>query len=379
MSNQNYYELLGVERTASFEEIKRAFRVQAKKYHPDYHPGDKEAETRFKQINEAYEVLKDDQKRAAYDQYGHEAYVNGMGRSGGAGFGGFDFSGTGFESIFEEMFGAGFGGGTAARSRTRQVKGSDVRYDLNITLDDSFTGVKQNITVETYVQCAACDGKGGESLETCPTCGGGGHVRQRQGFFVVETVCPVCRGTGKSVKNPCKECAGSGRIRKKRTLEVNIPAGVDSGVRMRLAGEGNAGLNGGPAGDLYVFLTVQPHDIFVRQGNDLYCEIPVPMTTAALGGEVKIPTMGGKAEKHTVSAGLQSGDQVRLKNKGMPILKSGGAFGDLYVSFKVETPTNLTDRQKELLREFAAEEGEHQQACTDFFCRLKKIWQDWTD
>lgn len=377
MSNQNYYELLGVERTASFNQIKSAFRVQAKKYHPDYHPGDKEAEARFKQINEAYEVLKDDQKRAAYDQYGHEAYVNGMGRSGaGAGFSGFDFSGTGFESIFEEMFGGAFGGD---RSHFRQSKGSDVRYDLNITLDDSFRGTKKSITVETYVKCDSCNGKGGETLETCPTCGGSGHVRQRQGFFVVETTCPVCHGIGKSVKNPCKDCSGSGRIRKKRTLEVNIPAGVDTGVRMRLAGEGNVGLNGGISGDLYVFLTVQPHDIFVRQGDDLYCEIPVPMTTAALGGTVKIPTMSGKAEVHTVSAGLQSGDQVRLKGKGMPILKSGGAVGNMYISFKVETPTNLTDRQKELLREFATESGEHQQACTDFFCRLKKIWQDWTD
>lgn len=376
MSNQNYYELLGVQRTASFEEIKRAFRVQAKKYHPDYHPDDKEAEARFKQINEAYEVLKDDQKRAAYDQYGHDAYVNGMGKSGNSGFGGFDFSGTGFESIFEEMFGGGFGGGHA---KPRQSKGSDVRYDLEITLDESFTGIKKNITVNTYVPCEDCSGKGGKSTQNCPTCSGMGHVRQRQGFFVVETVCPVCHGTGKSVKDPCSSCSGSGRVRKKRTLEVNIPAGVDSGVRMRLGGEGDAGLNGAPSGDLYVFLTVRPHDIFIRQGNDLYCEIPVPMTVAALGGDVKIPTMSGKAETYTVSAGLQTGKQIRLKGKGMPILKSGGSFGDLYVSFKVETPTNLTARQKELLQEFAAEKGEHQQACTDFFCRLKKIWQDWSE
>lgn len=372
MSTQDYYELLGVTRTASFEEIKRAFRVQAKKYHPDYHPNDPEAEARFKQINEAYEVLKDSQKRAAYDQYGHEAYVNGMGNASNSGFGGFDFSGTGFESIFEEMFGGGFGG---TRSARQSNKGADVRYDLEITLAESFTGIKKNITVETYVPCDACAGKGGKSLESCPTCAGAGHVRQRQGFFVVETVCPVCHGTGKAVKDPCTNCSGAGRVRKERTLEVNIPAGVDSGVRMRLSGEGHAGLNGGHSGDLYVFLTVKPHEIFVRQGNDLYCEIPVSMTTAALGGKVIIPTMDGKGERYTVPAGLQTGSQIKLKNKGMPVLKSGH-FGDLYVSFKVETPTNLTQKQKELLTEFAAEEGEHQQACTDFFCRLKKIWKD---
>ncbi len=373
MTSKTYYELLGVERTASFEEIKRAFRVKAKEFHPDHHSGEKEAEEKFKKINEAYDVLKDEQKRAAYDRYGHEAYVNGMNgaRSGGAGFGGFDFSGSGFESIFEEMF-QNFGGGAARQTHQR---GEDVRFDLEISLAEAYAGVKKTITVETFVACEKCAGKGGKDTTVCPTCSGRGHVRQRQGFFVMETECPTCRATGKVVKDPCAACHGTGRVRKKRTLEVNVPAGVDTGIRMRLAGEGNAGLNGLSAGDLYVFLRVQEHEIFKRQGDDLFCEIPVSMVTAALGGDVFVPTMDGKGQHHDVKPGLQSGERLRLKGLGMPMLKSFQK-GDLYVTFKVETPTKLTSRQKELLAEFAKESGDNQQACQDFFCRIKKIWDN---
>lgn len=374
--SQNYYELLGVSQSASFEEIKRAFRIKAKECHPDYHPGDASAEKKFKEINEAYEVLKDDQKRAAYDRYGHDAYTHGMGQGGGfgqgfgQGFGGFDFSGSGFESIFEEVFN-GFGG---RRRQQTSNRGNDIRHDLTIDLSEAYTGLKKSITIETFTTCSTCDGKGGKHLETCPTCGGQGHVRQRQGFFVVETECPVCHATGKTVKEPCTNCSGTGRIRKKRTLEVNIPAGVDSGVRMRLSGEGDAAMNGGESGDLYVFLNVKEHPIFKRDGANLYCEIPIPMTTAALGGEILIPTMDGKGETVKIKAGMQTGTEIRLKGKGMPILKSG-SFGDLYVIFRIETPTNLTNRQKELLTEFASIGQNNSSAYSDFLSQIKKIFQ----
>ena len=372
---KTYYETLGVAQTASFEEIKRAFRVQAKACHPDYHPDDPQASAKFKEINEAYEVLKDTQKRAAYDRYGHDAYVNGMnGQSGfGQGFGGFDFGGTGFENIFDEVFNA-FGGGRR-RGPTGPARGADLRYNLEIDLAEAYTGVKKNIQVETYVKCDTCDGRGGKNLATCATCGGVGHVRTRQGFFVVETECPVCHGTGKTVKDPCPNCKGTGRLRKNRNLEVNIPAGVDTGVRMRLAGEGDAPLNGGESGDLYVFVSVKEHPIFKRDGADLYCEVPVPMATAALGGEILVPTIDGKGETVKIKPGLQTGDDMKLKGKGMPILRTP-SFGDLYVIFRVETPTNLTQKQKELLREFVAAGHNNQSACDDFLSKIKKIWTE---
>lgn len=377
MANQDYYELLGVNKTASFDEIKRAFRIKAKECHPDYHPGDKQAEVRFKEINEAYEVLKDEQKRAAYDRYGHEAYTSGMGAGqgfGNSGFGGFDFSGTGFESIFEEMF-SGFTG-RSAHTGTNQLRGADVRYDISITLQEAYEGLKKPITIETYVACEACNGKGGKQLEQCSTCGGHGHVRQRQGFFVVDTECPTCHGSGKMVKDPCSKCRGSGHVRKKRTLEVNIPKGVDTGIRMRLPGEGDAGIHGGSTGDLYVFLTIKEHEIFEREGANLYCEMPIPMTVAALGGDVTIPSMNGIGEKIEIKAGTQSGHQMKIKGKGMPILKSS-SFGDMFVTFKVETPINLNAKQKELLKQFAAESDDHNQtACSDFLCQIKKLWSN---
>jgi len=374
---QTYYETLGISQTASFDEIKRAFRVKAKECHPDYHPNDPEAERKFKSINQAYEVLKDDQKRAAYDRYGHDAFVNGMNGQAvfGQGFGGFDFGAGGFENIFDEMFSA-FGGGRRS-ARTQTPRGDDLRYNLEIDLTEAYTGLKKNITVDNFTSCPKCNGRGGKNLGTCPTCNGAGHVRTRQGFFVMETECPVCHGTGKVVKDPCSDCKGTGRIRHKRTLEVNIPAGVDTGVRMRLAGEGDAALNGGESGDLYVFVSVKEHPIFKRDGADLYCEIPVPMTTAALGGDILVPTMDGKGTQVKIKAGLQTGEQMKLKGKGMPLLKSS-SFGDLYLIFRVETPRNLTAKQKELLTEFNNSGSGNHSACDDFLSKIKKIWADLT-
>ena len=369
--SKTYYETLGISQTASFEEIKRAFRVKAKSCHPDYHPDDPDAAAKFKEVNEAYEVLKDTQKRAAYDRYGHDAYVGGM--NGRGGFGGFDFGGSGFENIFDEVFNA-FGGGRK-RGQPSPNRGADIRYNLEIDLAEAYTGIKKKIQPETYVACSKCQGRGGQHLETCPTCGGAGHVRTRQGFFIMETECPICHGTGKTVKDPCPDCRGTGRIRQKRTIEVDIPAGVDTGVRMRLTGEGDAPLNGGENGDLYVFVSVKEHPVFKRDGADLYCEIPVPMTTAALGGELFVPTMDGKGTTVTIKPGLQTGAEMRLKGKGMPRLRSE-SFGDLYLIFRVETPTNLTTRQKELLREFEGAGRDNQTACADFLGKIKKIWQD---
>ncbi len=368
----DYYETLGVERTASFDEIKRAFRTKAMSCHPDHHADDPEAEKRFKELAEAYEVLKDNDKRATYDRVGHEAFKNGMGGGAGGfggGFGGgFDFSGMGFEDLFAEMFGMSRG-----RPRGGKPKGDDVRYDMDITLEEAYHGLKKTINVNTFTKCETCNGAGGEDLTTCGTCGGMGMVRQRQGFFVVETPCPVCHGTGKTIKHPCKECDGQGRKRKRRDLEITIPAGVDSGVRMRLAGEGDAAPNGGESGDLYVFLNVRPHKLFERKGNDLFVEVPVPMVTAALGGDVFVPTLDGKGETYTLKAGLQSGTQVRLNGKGMPILRTE-RFGDLYVTFRVETPTNLSSEQKDLLRQFEGMGKKNTSLCDEFKNLVDKIF-----
>lgn len=364
----DYYEILGVSKTASADEIKRAFRSKAKECHPDYHPNDTAAEQRFKDLNEAYDVLKDAQKRSAYDQYGHAAF-NGAG--GGGGFGGFDFSGSGFESIFEEMF-SNFGGGMRSRGATQSAP-IDVRYDLEISLEEAYRGLKKKIKVETFTSCAKCGGKGGKDTQTCSTCGGHGHVRQRQGFFVVETPCPVCHGSGKSIKDPCSSCQGTGRVHQTKELEVNIPKGVDSGVRMRLSGEGSVGIRSQQSGDLYVFLTVQKHPVFEREGEHLFCEMPIPMTTAALGGKVIIPTIDGHGAEVDVKAGTQTGAQLKVKGKGMPRLRSD-SYGDLFITLIVETPKNMTARQKELLKEFAAEGQNNQSAYTDFLNTVKNWW-----
>lgn len=373
MSKQDYYDMLGVSRTASADELKRAFRIKAKECHPDYHPDDKTAESRFKELNEAYEVLKDPQKRAAYDQYGHDAFKQGGGAGGfggfGQGFGGFSGFG-GFENIFEEMFS---GATRSSRGTAQPQKGEDVRYDLELTLEEAYQGLKKTITVDNFVKCDTCSGKGGKSVQTCPSCGGTGRMRQRQGFFVFETDCPACRGTGKSVKDACGNCKGTGRIRKKRTLEVNVPKGVDTGIRMRLSGEGNAGFQGTPHGDMYVFIAIKDHDVFVREGNDLYCEMPIDIATLALGGELKVPTIDGKGAMAQIKAGTQTGTRIRLKGKGMPVLRGSG-FGDLYVDLRVVTPTNLSDRQKELLREFSG--LEKNKGDDGFLSKIKRFLGD---
>ena len=382
MAKQDYYELLGVSKDASDAEIKKAYRSLAMKYHPDRNPGDKEAELKFKEVTEAYEVLKDGQKRAAYDQYGHAAFAQGGGAGGfGGGFGGFNFDfggGAGglgdiFGDIFSEFMGAAAGG----RGRTSQQgqRGADIRYDLEISLEEAYTGLKKEIEIQTAVKCEECNGTGaekGSKAETCEMCHGTGRVRRQSGFFIEERPCPTCHGTGKVIKNPCKRCHGTGKVSQKKVLEVNIPAGIDNDNRMRLAGQGEAGSNGGPNGDLYIFVHVKPHALFKREGADLYCNIPVSMVTAALGGTIEIPCIDGTKEKVTISAGTQSGDEVRLRKKGMSVLQSKG-LGDLFVRFKVETPTKLTAKQKELLKQFEAESGESSPESNGFFEKLKDL------
>ncbi|AWK86085.1 molecular chaperone DnaJ [Azospirillum thermophilum] len=386
MAKQDYYELLGVEKGASADELKKAYRKMAMKYHPDRNQGDKDAEQKFKEISEAYDVLKDDQKRAAYDRFGHAAFENGRG-GGAGGFGGgaggfnFDFGGAGgFADIFDEMFGEFMGGrrgGGGASSR-----GQDLRYNLEISLEEAFKGTQTTVRVPTSVQCDSCNGSGaaaGTQPVTCPTCQGHGKVRAQQGFFTIERTCPGCHGQGRVIKDPCKSCGGAGRLRKEKTLQVNIPAGVEDGTRIRLAGEGEAGLRGAPPGDLYIFLAIAPHPIFQRDGANIHCRVPIPMTTAALGGSVEVPTIDGTRTKVTVPPGTQSGHQFRIKSKGMSVLRSTQR-GDMYIQAVVETPVNLTKRQQELLREFdtAGKEGSHPQS-EGFFAKVKELWEDLKD
>ena len=381
MAKQDYYELLGVNKNASDAEIKKAYRTLAMKYHPDRNPGDKEAETKFKEVTEAYEILKDGQKRAAYDQYGHAAFAQGGGAGGfGGGFGGFNFgfgggSGGGFGGIFDDIFSEFMGAAAGGRSRTSQQgqRGADIRYDLEISLEEAYTGLKKEIEIQTAVKCDECNGTGaaaGSKAETCDMCHGTGRVRRQSGFFIEERTCPTCHGTGQVIKNPCKKCGGTGKVSQKKVLEVNIPAGIDTENRMRLSGQGEAGSNGGPNGDLYIFVHVKPHPLFKREATDLYCDIPVSMVTAALGGTIEIPCIDGTKEKVTISAGTQSGDEVRLRKKGMSVLQSKG-LGDLFVRFKVETPTKLTAKQKELLKQFEAESKESSPESNGFFEKLK--------
>lgn len=379
MTKRDCYELLGVEKNASEIEIKKAYRCLAMKYHPDRNPGDKEAEIKFKEVTEAYEILKDGQKRAAYDRYGHAAFASGGGAGFGGGFGGFnfDFGGTGgFGSIFEDIF-SEFMGGAAGRGRSQYTgqRGADVRYDLEITLEEAYTGMKKEIEIQTAVRCDECSGTGaaeGSKPETCEMCRGTGRVRRQSGFFIEERVCPTCHGTGSVIKDPCKKCRGTGKVSQKKVLEVNIPAGIDTENRMRLSGQGEAGLHGGPNGDLYIFIHVKPHSIFRREGADLYCTVPVAMTTAALGGCLEIPCLDGSTEKVTIEAGTQSGQEIRLRKKGMTVLQSKN-LGDLFVQFKVETPTKLTAKQKELLKQFDEESHESCPESMGFFEKLKEF------
>ncbi len=349
MAKADFYQILGVTKTVTEVELKVAFRKAAMQHHPDRNPGDKNAEVKFKEINEAYQCLSDGQKRAAYDRFGHAAFEN-----GGAGAGMGDGFGSSMADIFDDLFGDMMGRSRGGARTGGRERGSDLRYNLDITLEDAFRGKTASVTIPTSIACEACAGSGakpGSKPRPCSTCGGHGRVRAQQGFFAIERTCPTCQGRGEVIDNPCASCAGSGRVTRDRTLSVNIPAGVEDGTRIRLAGEGEAGLRGGPAGDLYIFLAVKPHQFFQRDGADLYCRVPISMVQAALGGEFSVPTVDGGQTKVKIPDGTQSGKQFRIKAKGMPILRSRD-LGDLYIQAVVETPQNLNKRQRELLAEF---------------------------
>jgi molecular chaperone DnaJ len=374
MAKRDYYEVLGVPRGAGDGDLKRAYRKLAMELHPDRNPGDTTAEARFKEINEAYEVLKDPQKRAAYDQFGHQAFEHGGvgGRPGG-----FDFSS--FSDVFDDLFGDFMGGG--GRRRGANSRGSDLRYNLTISLEEAFTGKKAQIRVPTSIACDACRGSGGAAGSepgACPSCRGIGRVRSQQGFFTVERTCPTCQGGGRVISDPCTACGGAGRVQRERTLAVTIPQGVEDGTRIRLSGEGEAGLRGGQPGDLYIFVGVAPHRFFKRDGSNLFCRVPIPMVRAALGGQIEVPTIEGRRASITVAPGTQTGRQMRLRGKGMTELH-GGARGDLFVEVVVETPVNLTRRQQELLREFerAGESADSTHPESEgFFAKVKELWAE---
>ena len=374
MAKQDYYELLGVDRTASESELKSAFRKMAMKYHPDRNPDNPDAEKSFKEVNEAYDILKDGQKRAAYDQFGHEAFEGGMG--GGGNPQGFS---SGFSDIFDQMFGD-VGGGR--RGNSNGNRGSDLRYNLSISLEEAFTGRQAEVKVPTAVVCDACEGSGaaaGSKPITCRTCQGTGRVRAQQGFFTIERTCGTCGGAGQVIENPCGKCRGTGRIQKEKNLEVNIPAGVEEGTRIRLTGEGEAGARNGPPGDLYIFLSVEEHPIFTREGGDIYCHVPLTMTLAALGGQVEVPTLGGGRARINIPAGTQGGKQFRLRGKGMSILRRSDR-GDLYVEAGVETPVNLSKEQKKLMEQFSELTNEkNSPVSSGFFAKVKGLWEDLKD
>lgn len=352
----DYYESLEVSRTASPDELKKAFRKQAMRYHPDRNPGDAAAEQKFKEINEAYDVLKDTQKRAAYDQYGHDAFEGGMGGAGG-GFGSGFAGAGGLGDIFDQMFGDMMGGRRGGGRRT----GADVQVQVEITLMEAFTGVRKDVEVRTRVACESCHGSGSADPKagssTCPTCHGAGKVRAQQGFFLVERPCPTCHGSGRTVANPCKVCHGTGTEAKTETISIDIPAGVEDGTRIRMAGKGEAGGEGVQPGDLYVHISVLSHDIFQRDGANIYCRVPLRMTQAALGTEVEVPVVDGGRSKVRIPAGTQTGETFRLRGKGFSVLRSS-ARGDMYIQVSVETPSHLTKRQRELLEEFEKEAGD---------------------
>ena len=389
MSKRDYYEILGVAKTADAKTMKSAFRKKAMECHPDRHPDDPEAEARFKELNEAYGILSDEQKRASYDRMGHAAFQHGGGASGG-GF-------QDFNDIFSQIFGGGaagggfadmFGGGGGRSRRQTKARGSDLRYELDISLEEAFAGKDIDITVPIAEDCERCDGIGAEpgaSVDTCSTCAGQGRVRQQQGFFTMERACPTCGGQGEYVSDPCKSCDGVGQTRQETELDVSIPAGVEDGTRIRLTGQGDAGPKRGASGgtqrgDLYIFVSVKPHELFERDGANLFCRAPVPMTTAALGGEVEIPTIDGGRSKIKISEGSQTGKRLRLRGKGMSILRADKR-GDMYIELAIETPSGLTKRQKELLEEFKVEGGDHSESpqSRNFFDKAKSFWEDLVD
>ena len=375
MSNKDFYEILGVTRNAGGDEIKKAYRKLAMKYHPDRNKGDQSAEKKFKEVSAAYEILKDPEKKSAYDQYGHDAFKQG-GMGGAQGFG--DFAG-GFSDIFEEFFGGGFGNS----SRRRPTRGDDLRYNMSISLQEAYNGKKSSIKIPNYVGCDLCAATGSADKSgpsTCATCNGHGKVRSTSGFFSIERPCPNCGGEGSSIKNPCLKCSGSGRIKKQKTISVNIPEGVDTGTRIRISGEGEPGQRGAGNGDLYIFVNVQQDKIFDREEENIFCQIPISITTAILGGEIEVPTIDGKKARLNIPAGTQSETQFRLKGKGMTILRQKRR-GDMYVKTSVEIPVNLNNKQKSILKDFEKEGGiskAHSPRSQSFFKKIKEVWKDFT-
>lgn len=376
MSKPDFYETLGVARGADEKELKSAYRKLAMKYHPDRNPDNPEAEHKFKVVSEAYETLKDPQKRAAYDRFGHAAFENGGGGHGGPGGMG------GFSDIFEDIFGDMMGGGRGRSRSGGRERGTDLRYNMEVTLEEAYSGKTAQIRVPTSITCDTCTGSGakpGSKPTTCAMCGGNGRVRAAQGFFSIERTCPTCHGRGQTISDPCSKCSGQGRVTEERSLSVNIPAGIEDGTRIRLSGEGEAGLRGGPPGDLYIFLSVKPHQFFQREGADLYCTVPISMTTAALGGKFEISTMDGTKSRVSVAEGTQQAREMRLRGKGMPVLRSS-QFGDLYIRIAIETPQNLSKRQRELLTEFQAlSSNENSPESSGFFSRMKGFFDTLTE
>ena len=379
MAKRDYYDVLGLAKGASADEIKKAYRKKAKELHPDRNADNPKAEEQFKEANEAYDVLKDADKKAAYDRFGHAAFENGMGGGGGGrpGGGQGDFA-SAFSDVFDDLFGEFMGGqrGAGGGGRQRAARGSDLRYNLRVSLEEAFSGLQKTIQVPTSIQCDACEGsgaEGGAEPTTCPTCSGMGKVRAQQGFFTVERTCPTCSGVGQIIKNPCRKCGGQGRVERDRSLSVNIPAGVETGTRIRLGGEGEAGMRGGPPGDLYIFIEVAGHEIFEREASDLFCRVPVSMATAALGGDIEVPTIDGGRSRVKIPEGSQSGRQMRLRGKGMPALRGSGS-GDMFIELAVETPVNLTQKQRELLQEFEALSEENNPESQSFFKSVKGFW-----
>ena len=374
MADKDFYEILGVQRNASDDEIKKSYRKLAMKYHPDRNKDDKESERKFKEAAAAYEILKDPEKKSAYDQYGHDAFRQG---GGGQGFG--DFSG-GFSDIFEEFFGGGFGGGQRQRGPQR---GNDLRYNMSVSLQEAFASKKSQIRIPSYEGCNLCAATGSADKSgpsTCATCGGQGKVRSTQGFFSIERPCPTCAGEGSSIKNPCLKCSGTGQVKKQKTISVSIPAGVDTGTRIRISGEGEPGQKGAGNGDLYIFVEVQKDKLFEREDENIFCQIPISITTAIIGGDVEVPTIEGKKARLNIPAGTQSETQFRLKGKGMSILRQTRR-GDMYVEANVEIPVNLTSKQKGILQEFEKEGGtskKHSPKSQSFFSKLKEVWEDLT-
>ena len=386
---KDFYKTLGVDQNASADEIKKAYRKLAMKYHPDQNKDNPEAEAKFKEISEAYDILKDEQKRAAYDRYGESAFDGSMGGGGGGGFsGGFSgFGGTGdFSDIFEDMFGDFMGGGAGRSRGGGPQRGSDMQYTLEITLEEAYKGKQAEIKIPVNDTCDHCNGSGaepGSSATTCSTCDGAGRVRMQQGHFTIERTCPTCNGNGKIIEKPCSKCHGQGRTQKEKTLKIKVPPGVDTGRRIRLTGEGEAGIMGGPRGDLYILLAVKAHKLFKRDGANLFCRVPITVTKAALGGDIEVPTIEGKSTKVKIPPGTQTGQQFRLKSKGMNVLSSD-ARGDMYIETFVETPVNLNKKQKDILKQldkdFANDKtGKHSPEAEGFFTKVKEFWDDLKD